>query len=63
MDKKIKALIEKYSDNEALLIQLVVTAFARFNHLELGNGYLSAFVDAEMMNSKQTLNSLQLNVR
>ena len=47
MDKKIKALIEKYSDNEALLIQLVVTAFARFNHLELGNGYLSAFVDAE----------------
>lgn len=44
MDKKIKALIEKYSDNEALLIQLVVTAFARFNHLELGNGYLAAFV-------------------
>ena len=44
MDKKIKTLIEKYSDNEALLIQLVVTAFARFNHLELGNGYLAAFV-------------------
>lgn len=44
MDKKIKALIEKYSDNEALLIQLVVTAFARFNNLELGNGYLAAFV-------------------
>lgn len=46
MDKKIKALIEKYSDNEALLIQLVVTAFARFNHLELGNGFLAAFVGA-----------------
>lgn len=44
MDKKIKALIEKYSDNEALLIQLVVTAFARFNHLELGNGFLAGFV-------------------
>lgn len=44
MDKKIKALIEKYTDNEALLIQLVVTAFVRFNHLELGNGYLAAFV-------------------
>lgn len=46
MDKKIKALIEKYSDNEALLIQLVVTAFARFNQLELGNGFLAAFVGA-----------------
>lgn len=44
MDKKIKTLIEKYSDNEELLIQLVVTAFARFNHLELGNGFLAAFV-------------------
>lgn len=44
MDKKIKALIAKYSDNEALLIQLVVTAFARFNHLELGKGFLSTFV-------------------
>lgn len=44
MDKKIKVLIEKYSDNESLLIQLVVTAFARFNHLELGNGFLAAFV-------------------
>ena len=29
MDKKIKTLITKYSDNEALLIQLVVTAFAK----------------------------------
>ena len=46
MDKKIKALIEKYSDNEALLIQLVVTAFARFNHLELGHGFLAAFIGA-----------------
>lgn len=46
MDKKIKALIEKYSDNETLLIQLVVTAFVRFNHLELGNGFLAAFVGA-----------------
>lgn len=44
MDKKIKALIEKYSDNEALLIQLVVTAFVKFNQLELGNGFLSASV-------------------
>lgn len=44
MDKKIKALIEKYSDNEVLLIQLVVTAFARFNHLALGNGFLAGFV-------------------
>lgn len=44
MDKKIKALIEKYSDNETLLIQLVVTAFARFNHLELGNGFLARFM-------------------
>lgn len=45
MDKKIKALIEKYSDNEALLIQLVVSAFTRFNHLEPGNGFLAAFMD------------------
>ena len=44
MDKKIKALIEKYSDNETLLIQLVVTAFVKFNHLELGNGFLTVFV-------------------
>jgi len=44
MDKKIKALVAKYSNNETLLIQLVVKAFVRFNHLELGNGFLSAFV-------------------
>ena len=46
MEKKIKTLIEKYSDNEASLVQLVVTAFAKFNHLELGNGFLAAFVGA-----------------
>lgn len=46
MDKKIKTLITKYSDNEALLIQLVVTAFVRFNHLDLGNGFLSTFMDS-----------------
>lgn len=46
MNKKIKALIAKYSDNETLLIQLVVTAFARFNHLKLDEGFLSTFVDA-----------------
>ena len=64
MDKKIKALIEKYSDNEALLIQLVVTAFARFNHLELGKGFLATFVgtasgdleaDIELLSSQCTM--------
>ncbi|MBR5238774.1 MAG: N-6 DNA methylase [Paludibacteraceae bacterium] len=43
MDKQIKALIEKYSDNEVLLIQLVVSAFAKFNNLELGDGFLATF--------------------
>lgn len=46
MDKKIKALVTKYSGNETLLIQLVVKAFVRYNHLELGNGFLSSFVGA-----------------
>ena len=64
MDKKIKKLIAKYSNNEALLIQLVVSAFVRFNHLELGNGFLSAFVgaindeleaDIELLSSQCTL--------
>lgn len=44
MDKKIKALIEKYSDNETLLIQLVVSAFVKYNHLELANGFLATFL-------------------
>lgn len=43
MDKKIKALVTKYSGNETLLIQLVVKAFVKYNHLELGNGFLSDF--------------------
>ena len=61
MDKKIKALIEKYSDNEALLIQLVITAFVRFNHLELGNGFLAAFVGdaSEELEADITLLSAQ----
>lgn len=46
MDKKIKTLIEKYSDNEVLLITLVVTAFVRFNKLELGNGFLATHVSS-----------------
>ncbi|MCQ2259968.1 MAG: SAM-dependent methyltransferase [Bacteroidales bacterium] len=46
MDKKIKTLIVKYSDNEASLIQLVVTSFIRFNHLELDNGFLATFMDS-----------------
>lgn len=47
MDKSIKSLIARYSDNEHLLIQLVVAAFARFNHLKIGKGLLSSYKYAD----------------
>ncbi|MCQ2336895.1 MAG: N-6 DNA methylase [Paludibacteraceae bacterium] len=45
MDKKIKLLIEKYSDNELLLNRLVVSAFAQFNNIEVGEGFLMQYVE------------------
>ena len=45
MDKKINTLIEKYSDNELLLNKLVVTAFAKFNKIEIDEGFLLQFVE------------------
>lgn len=44
MEKKIKTLIEKYSDNELMLNKLVVTAFTTFNRIEVSEGFLSQFV-------------------
>ena len=45
MDKKIKLLIEKYSDNELLLNKLVVSAFANFNKIEFCEGFLLQYIE------------------
>jgi len=45
MDKKIKLLIEKYSDNELLLNKLVVSAFAKFNNLNVDEGFLLHYIE------------------
>ncbi len=47
MDKKINTIINKYADNELLLDKFVVTAFARFNHLEIGGGLLAPLLAKE----------------
>ena len=45
MDKKIKLLIEKYSDNELLLNKLVVSAFANVNKIEFCEGFLLQYIE------------------
>lgn len=47
MDKQIRALIDKYSDNELLLNKLVVSAFARFNAIEIEHGFLAQYIELE----------------
>lgn len=45
MDKIINTIIKKYSDKADLMNSLVVTAFVRCHHLEVGTGFLAQFVD------------------
>ena len=47
MDKKINALLEKYTNDEMRLDKLVVNSFARHSKLSLGNGYLAQFAADE----------------
>lgn len=48
MDKRINAIIKKYSDNELALNKIVVSAYMRANGLEANSGFLSSYVtDAE----------------
>lgn len=61
MDKKIKLLIEKYSDNELLLNKLVVSAFANFNKIEFCEGFLLQYIEKMTRNYLQTLQFYQSN--
>lgn len=45
MNKIINTIIKKYSDKADLMNSLVVTAFVRCHHLEVGTGFLAQFVD------------------
>ena len=45
MDKIINTIIKKYSDKADLMNSLVVTAFLRCHHLEVGTGFLAQFID------------------
>lgn len=58
MDKKIKFLIEKYSDNELLLNKLVVSAFIKFNEIEVDEGFLMQYIDNIDKNLSEDINVL-----
>ena len=44
MDKRINAIIKKYSDNEFALNRLVVSAYIRANGLEANRGFVSSYI-------------------
>lgn len=44
MDKRINAIISKYTDNERNLDSLVVTAFVTRHNLKATGGYIAPFV-------------------
>lgn len=44
MDKRINAIIKKFSDNELALNKIVVSAYIRANGLESNCGFISSFV-------------------
>lgn len=58
MDNKIKFLIEKYSDNELLLNKLVVSAFIKFNEIEVDEGFLMQYIDNIDKNLSEDINVL-----
>lgn len=58
MDKKVNALINKYTDNELLLDKLVVNSFVRHQNLDVHKGYLNQFVAEEKDGLEQDITLL-----
>ncbi|MGN0051145.1 MAG: class I SAM-dependent DNA methyltransferase [Prevotella sp.] len=47
MEKKVKEIIKKYTDDELLLDKLVVTSFARCNNICVSNSFLAKYIANE----------------
>lgn len=58
MEKKVNALINKYTDDELLLDKLVVSSFARYQNLDVHEGYLVQFVAEEKDGLEQDITLL-----
>ena len=58
MNKKVNALINKYTDDELLLDKLVVSSFVRHQNLDVHKGYLVQFVAEEKDGLEQDITLL-----
>lgn len=58
MDKKVNALINKFTDEELLLDKLVVSSFVRHQKLDVRKGYLAQFVAEEKDGLEQDITLL-----
>ena len=58
MDKKVNALINKYTNDELLLDKLVVSSFSRCQNLDVHKGYLVQYVAEEKDGLEQDITLL-----
>lgn len=59
MNKNHKLFIQQYSDNEDILLKMIVTAFAINNDLEIKSGYLKRYYITDLQDFKSGLSLIE----